>query len=189
MSGWTSLNDDRETRFLAEVLLPFATIVAIGVGGIVAIYKLQVFRDFEPHLSISQEVEHRFIGDSYIHIAVIVDLQNNSKVEIEIRQGVFRLQHIAPASDEEVEDLYAQVFHTMECDDIQWPIIVEHWRNWDRNVFLIEPGESHQEIVEFIVTIEVESTLIYTYFYNSRFSQGSRSAEGWGATTVHDIIK
>ena len=52
------------------------TSVAILVGGAFAIFKFQLFRDFEPHLSISQEVSHRFISEEYVHIAVTSTLNS-----------------------------------------------------------------------------------------------------------------
>ena len=101
------------------------TIVAIVVGGAFAIFKFQLFRDFEPHLSISQDVSHRFIGDEYVHIAVISTLNNNSRVRVELKRGFFRVQKILPVTDKEVERLYAQVFSDKEYEDIQWPTLDE----------------------------------------------------------------
>ena len=52
------------------------TAVAITAGGVFAVAKLQVFRDFAPHLIISHEISHRDLGDSYIHISVTANLHN-----------------------------------------------------------------------------------------------------------------
>ena len=116
-------------------------------------------------------------------------LKNSSKIQMKTRKGLFRLQHISPMQDEEVEHLYAQEFVHNDFKEIQWPTILEGRREWDKNEFIIGPGETHQETVDFIVSVEdVDSVLIYTYFYNSRFLEGSRSAEGWGAATAYDIV-
>ena len=58
-------------------------------------------------------------------------------------------------------------------------------RNWKKGELIVEPGESHQETYEFIVLNYVESVLAYTYYRNPR----SSIPEGWGATTVHDIVR
>ena len=78
------------------------TSVAIVVGGAFALFKLQVFRTFEPHLTITQEVSHRPVGDSYVHIVVTATLHNSSRVRVDLREGLFRLQQIQPILDEEV---------------------------------------------------------------------------------------
>ena len=84
--------------------------------------------------------------------------------------------------------MYTQVFDDMEQNNIQWPTLDEFERDWDRGELIVEPGESHPETFEFIVSTEVDSVVIYTYFHNSRFPQRAQTAEGWGATTVSGIM-
>ncbi len=183
-----TLTDTGRAGDLAGITLSIVTTLAIVVGGIFAAYKWQIFRDFEPHLTITHEVSHRPVGDSYVHIDVTATLHNSSRVQIELREGFFLLQQIAPVSDEEVESLYAEVFVDKERNALQWPTLANVPRIWSKNELIVEPGEAHQETYEFIVPIYVKSVMIYTYFYNSRHSQPSQSSEGWGATTVYDII-
>ena len=183
------LPDTSRAKDLAGVVQAGITFVAIIVGGVVAFLKLQVFRDFEPHLTISNWISHRLVGTKYVHIAVTAVLHNSSKVKVEIRRGFFRLQQLAPVSDEEVERLYDQVFVDEAYDYIQWPALYEIPRTWSKGEILVEPGESHHESCEFIVTTDVESVIIYTYFYNSGYAQASsETSEGWGVTSVYDIL-
>ncbi len=169
---------------LAGIVQAVVTILAIVGGGAFAAYKWQVFRDYAPHLTISHRVSHRPVGDSYVHIDVTATLQNSSKVRIELHEGFFRLQQIAPMSDEEVEALYAQVFVDQEHDYLQWPTGDEARRTWDKDELIVEPGEVHRETFEFMVSKEVEAVMVYTYFYNP----GPSRTLGWGTATVHDII-
>ena len=164
------------------------TSAAILLGGAFAFFKLQIFRDLEPHLSISQEVSHRFIGDDYVHIVVTATLNNRSRVRAELLKGFLRVQKILPVADEEVEHLYAQVFTDREYEDLQWPILDEIPRPGIQKKLVVEPGELHQETCEFIISSEVKSVLVYTYFHNSKYSIVSQAAEGWAATTVYDIV-
>ena len=173
----------------ADIFQSIVMALAIIFGGIFALLKLQAFRDFDPHLTISHMVSHRLVGDSYIHIDVKATLHNSSKVQIDLNRGFFRLQHIAPLSDQEVEKLYSQVFNDQEYEEMQWPTLDKVERAWDKGELIVEPGESHPETYEFIMLKDVEAVLIYTYFYNSRFAIGKRTAQGWHATTVHDIFK
>ena len=164
------------------------TIVAIVAGGIFALFKLQAFRDFEPHLTVTHEVNHRSISPSYVHIDVTATLHNSSRVKIELQEADFAIQWIAPASDELVLELYDEVFDDGLEDYLQWPTIDEGRRDWNSGELLVEPGESHHETYEFLVSRDVEVVLVYTYFRNPRYSSSSRSAEGWGASTVYDIV-
>ena len=167
----------------ARTFQVIVTAIAIFMAAAFALFKLQIFRVFAPHLTITQKVTHRPIGESYVHIDVAATIQNNSKVKVDLIEGLFLLQKIAPMKDQEVESLYAQVFVDKEIDDILWPVIDEVHRSWKEHALVIEPGESYQEACEFIVEVTVKSVLVYTYFYNP-FSSASK---GWGATTIHDI--
>ena len=164
------------------------TVLAVILGAIFAAYKWQVFRESEPHLTITHEVSHRPVGESYVHIAVTAMLHNSSKVHIELLEGYFLLQQVAPALDEDVEVLYAQVFVDGNFKDIQWPTLDATPRHWGTSELIVEPGATHPETMEFLVFKDVEAVTIYTYFYNSAFSPGTQTAQGWGANSVHDIM-
>ena len=66
----------------AKTVQALGTLAAILAGGVFALYKLQVFRDFQPHLTITHEISHRPIGDSYVHLDVTVTLRNSSKTHV-----------------------------------------------------------------------------------------------------------
>ena len=174
---------------ISSIVQSFAASLAIVAAGAYALYKLQIFRTLEPHLTISHEVSHRLVGDNYVHIDVTAILQNNSKVKVELRKGFFLLQQIGPLPNQEIEDLYAQVFLDEEYEDIQWPTLDEVLCTWHKDVLIVEPGEKHRETREFIVSMNIDTVSIYTYFYNSAASQSTRTAEGWHATTIHDIME
>ena len=165
------------------------TIFAIVVAGLFAIFKLQLFRDFEPHLTISQEVSHRFSSSSYIHIAVTSTLHNSSKVKVKVLKGLCRVQQILPVTDEEFIRLSDQAFKGSTYEFFQWYTLQEAKRTWEKYPVVVEPGESHQETYEFMIGSEVRSILAYTYIYNSRRRQGSQDVVGWHGTTVYDIAK
>ena len=161
-------------------------IIAICIGGVYALFKLNIFKDLNPRLTISQEVSHRFIGDNYVHVGVMSTLHNPSKVRVDIRRALFQVQRIAPASDAKVEQLRQQVFERQEKDNIQWPPCDELTLTWQKNQTIVDPGESLQITSEFIISSTVQSVLVFTYIYNSRNTKGSQ-VEGWPVTTFYDI--
>ena len=130
--------DPSRAGYLAGIILSCVTTLAIVAGGFFAAYKWQIFRDFEPHLTITHEVSHRSIGDSYVHIDVTATLHNSSRVKIEFRRGFVRLQRIV--SDEEVESLYAQVFIDEIYETCTMAYTVMKLPCWNKDE-IIEPGE------------------------------------------------
>ena len=181
-------SDVSRVKDVAGAIQSAVTVIAIVTGGIFALFKLQAFRDFEPHLTVSHEVTHRFVGDGHVHIVVITSLKNSSRVKIDLSKGIARLQQIAPVSDEEFRTLYDQVFANHEFVDIQWPTLHETLREWGRGELLVEPSETHRETYEFIVSKDVESVMIDTYFYNPMYPGSSHTPEGWGLVSVYDIV-
>ena len=171
----------------ANIVQSTVTALAIIFGGIFALFMLQAFRDFDPHLTVSHRVSHRLIGNSYMHVEVVATLHNSSRVKVDIRKGLFLLQKLSPISDTEVEALYVRAFEGAEYEEVQWPTLFKISRDWSKGELIIEPGESHPEILEFIVAKDVKSVMIYTYFHSPTFSEGGQMAQGWVATTVYDM--
>ncbi len=129
MVGWLGMSYSDSARMFQAV----GAVTVIFVGGMFAYWRLQIFRTFEPHLTISHEVSHRFIGDSYVHIEVTATLHNSSRVKVELREAFFSLQAIAPTTDEDVERLYTEVFVNRDRTSLQWPILNLIEREWLEN--------------------------------------------------------
>ena len=176
---------------VASIAQLSATAVIIIAGAVFAYRKLQLFRDFEPHLTVAHDLSHRPIGQQYVHVEVTAALYNSSKVRVEVREAFFKLYQITPMDDEDVELLYAESIGDRDHDDvsyIRWPELDTLPRASDTHVLTIEPGETHREAGEFIISRDVQTVLLYSYFFNSEYFEHSRSAPGWTATTVYDIV-
>ena len=183
------LESPRKIVLVAGVLQGYVTVVAIMAGGAFAIYRFRIFRTLEPHITVTQTVSHRVVGDSYVHIFVTAMLHNNSRVEVGIREATIALQMISPMTDVAVEIFDAEASGGENPRYIQWPTLGDEMRTWNENELIVEPGASHPETFEFIVSREVRAVLIDTYFYNQTYEGYSMKSKGWGATTAYDIIK
>ena len=187
MSGamYLWLPDIGKTGDLARITQASVTAIIVAVGAMFAAVKFQIFRESAPHVTVTQTVTHRRIGDSYVHLMVTATLYNSSKVKMDFRRAHFRLHQVAPATDEEVEMLYSDVFVEQKHRSLQWLILDTVWLDQKGYTISVEPGESHQETCEFIVTTEVETVLIDTFFYDPR---QPAIPEGWGTTSIYDIL-
>ena len=184
----TSPSEISRIREVVGIVQGIAAALLILVGGAFAYRKLQLFRDFEPHLTITQLVASRAVGTQYAHISAIATLHNSSKVRVEIRKWFFCIRQIQPMDDDDVENLYKRSFNPDDFQDIDWPLLDEVQRQVGPNELVVEPGESHHEPCEFIISKETKCVLVYSYFHNQAHSESSRSAQGWTATTFHDIL-
>ena len=95
----TNADIGRISDIVSIVQLSAAAVIIVA-GGVFAYRKLQLFRDFEPHLTVTRSATHRTVGAQYVHIAVTGTLHNSSKVRVEIRESFFRLHQIQPFDDD-----------------------------------------------------------------------------------------
>ena len=169
---------------IADLVQTALTILALLGGGAFAAYKLELFRDFEPHLTISHTINHRPVGNSYVHIDIAVSMRNGSKVKVELHEGFWTLQQISPLTDPEAEEVYSRRLDE-DLPEFPWPVLDEGLWKWSRDDLVIEPGETHHELLEIIVPDEVETMLIYTFCYDPRVREQDI---GWSLATVFDTI-
>ena len=174
----------------ADIALTLVTIVAILVGGLFAAVKFDLFRESQPHLTISHTINHRNIADSYVHLDVTAVLHNSSRVKVELNRGLFTLQEIAPVLDDaELEDrLEARNLIAENLPFSQWAILDQFSCEWSASTLVIEPGQTFRQTVEFVISREITTVAIHAFFYNSRFAEGFERPEGWNITTVYDIF-
>lgn len=201
--GWNirqSLTEEaKNSRNIADVLFEevsgddlrnIATALVIAGGVSVAWYKLGIFREFEPHLSIEQTVQSRRLGNSFRLIVVTAILTNNSKVLVKPRKGYCRLAQTAPIDDFAVVGIWTDSLgngaNTLE--QFGWPVLGDVRRTWPEGDIAIEPGECHRETYQFIVDGDTESVVALTAIYNPAYNEDPASrAETWRCYTFHDV--
>ena len=170
----------------ADIALAVVTILAIFIGGLFAAVKFDLFRESAPHLTITHSIHHRRVGESYVHMDVTVTLRNGSKVKVVPQEGFLLLQSISPTTDEFVEEIYGKAYVDGSIEPFEWPVLEELNINWRTREMVIEPGEAHSEVLEFIISSEVSTVQVYTHFYPPEPAGNSR---GWSRATVYDIIQ
>ena len=179
---------------LASVFQATVAVVAIVVGGIIALFRLEAYRDFEPHVNVTHETTYRIMNDTYAHIDVRATLHNTSKVKNEFTRALLSVQLVLPMSNEEIERIHYQVFDLREYEEMQWPTLYIVERTWNPGELVVEPGGEHSETHEFIVPLEDASTVkILTYYYDQRSQRPSGNQTepdefGWQAVTFLDIM-
>ena len=186
VDDWSNVSRIKD---VAGAVQSAVTLFAIVVGGIFALFKLQAFRDFEPHVDVTNDIRYRLMNDTYVHIDVRATLHNTSRVKVEFRRARFSIVRVLPNSNDDIAEIHDQVFISGKKKDMQWPVlnVIEH--KWDAGKLVVEPGEKHSESQEFIVLKEdAETVRIDTFFFDQRFADPSDEF-GWSATTFCDIVR
>ena len=166
-------------------------------AGLYFFQRLRATRFFIPHLDISHKISHRAVGDDHLHIAVTSVLYNSSRVRVMILNGFSRIQQIVPMiSEEDIKKMCAQICEDAKCECMRWPTIKKIPHSWEEDELILEPGESRSDISEFVISNDIRTVRIHTFFWKRGFSEGSPYldspiakgyANGWGETSVYDI--
>ncbi len=185
------------------------TVIAVILGGIFAWRRGFLFRYGQPHITIAHDITHRPVSDSYVHIEITAILRNTSRVKVEIRDGLFTIQQLAPATDDYVEALYGQAFVGQPIyKDMKWVLIDDIRLEWEPDALMVEPGQSIAVNLEYIVPRGIQSVTLTTFFCNVRVMGKIDSAvgphdatrkkhlwlwerkgpRGWNHITTYDII-
>ena len=186
VDDWSNVSKIKD---VAGAVQSAVTVIAIVAGGIFALFKLQAFRDFVPHVDVAHDIRHRLMNDTYFHIDVTATLHNTSRVKIEFRRARFSILQVLPNSNDDIVQRHDEVFIERRKRDMQWPVLNVIVHEWDPGKLVVEPGEKHSESQEFIVPTEnVETVKIDTFFFDPRFPDPS-DAFGWSAITFYDIVE
>lgn len=150
-----------------------ATVVAVALGGVIAWRRGIIFRQGKPHISIVHSITHRQISPQYAHLEVGVALHNSSRVKVEIRDGLFSVEQLAPIADWTVERIFAAAFANRKSNKKvkryqfpKWNLLYEGRLEWEEGTLIIEPGQTAVETYEYIVDGYVSAVLISTHFCN-----------------------
>ena len=100
-----------------------------------------------------------------------------------MQRGEFFLQEIAPVLDDRElqERLEARGF----IDDrpfSQWPILDRYEFDWGSYDLAIEPGQTFQYTMEFVMQKEISTVAVGSFFYNSKFSGRQQETRRLGST-------
>ena len=173
---------------------PVFVSLSICVGGFVAYRKLETFRDFQPHLTVSHRISHRSMGPGYRVLTVTADMRNDSKVSTSIQSGYFRICWLAPHSPENIESIIDNSRIYQSGDDASLMIgdlnlgVISYLNLPRERDIIIEPGETHSETYNFPLRDDVlESVFIETYFENPNWKSEGSSARFWGARSPYDF--
>ena len=183
-----ALPENSHLKDVAAIAQSVAATLAIAGGAVFAAYKLELFRDFEPHLTISHAINHRRIAEGYVHLDVTAALHNSSKVKVVLHGGLFLIQQISPSAypTEGDEDPDWQAVEPVNNLYPNWPVIDEFSVDFGEQGLNIEPGQSAQEVFQFLVPATVKTVLIYYYLGEERLPEDNTKV--WGIGSVYDII-
>lgn len=160
------------------------TIAGIIVAGVWAYWHFVRTRERFPGARFEQKVQTWEIDDNHRLIRVTVMIHNHSHVLLCVGRGFVWLQQIKPWPKALINKLKNKESPLVEGEtEIQWPIIAERDFEFSGQKEL-EPNESDEIIVDFVIDKEYEELLVYSHVENAA-KPGTNL--GWSVSTPFSV--
>ena len=155
------------------------TVLAILVGGIWT-YQLFVKRRVrDAKLELTHSLLAKRLDDGKILLHLTLKIQNVGEVLVHIRKLEAWIQQVTPVTAEATREIEEHDPMSLTgALEIQWPLIGERETTWGPGQFEIEPGESDDESIDFVVDGPLEVVRAYTRIPNEK----KRTGVGWSET-------
>jgi len=158
--------------------------VAIVVAGIWT-YRIFVrHRKAYPRLKLSHRTNWWDVDDKHRILRVTLDLKNESEVRVCLTKGHTWIQQMKPWPHEVAEKVKAEQKVVEEGErEIRWPLLEETLFDFEGQQEL-EPQESDELVMEYVLPKTIEQVIVYTYIENEK--KPGRNI-GWTLSTVVDF--
>jgi len=180
-----NMNAGLGAKDISEIIKNYVTCLTFLIGAVWAYMAFIRKRENYPCASVSHRLMHRRIDENRVFLKVIVDIKNEGDVMISLERKLVRVQQMIPWTSEALESVEVgpDVTRNKECE-VEWPLLAEVDLHGEKQGEEIEPGESDEFHVDFVIPAEVNTVVVYSYLKNVR----KRKKEiGWNTTSVYDI--
>ena len=168
--------------------------IAVTVGGIWAYKKFVMRREEYPFAEMQHEINHFILNDEYILLTVKIKLKNCGNVLIELKSGWVYVQQIIPPTmkirealkSTKIKDLRFGKHPSIFFDSnrlVAFGLIGRRDLAFEKGNSLIEPGETDEFQIDFILAKDVETIRLKSYFKNIKLDE----EVGWQFTSFYSI--
>jgi hypothetical protein len=164
-----------------------AKTLAIVIGGFWGYRLFVARRQHYPRAELSQAISHKRLENGQVLLVVNLVTKNVGDILLTIQQGDAWVQQIDPCPGEIASKLQAGE-NVLDEDGHQvlWPSLEDRRLRWKRGELEIEPGESDQVELDFLLPTYVRTVRVYSYLRNTRKRRWKRDI-GWRISATYDI--
>lgn len=161
-------------------------IIALVTLGL-AWWRFKVFRVREPAITTDLRVSSRRSSPSYNALSAVVVMTNTSRVAVRITGLTWRVQVLAPYSDEDVTSKIDEYTTHMEVDGapIEFPWNVNYTISQVNTKIALEPGEANTISMSLAIPDWIEAVDVLIELDSPH--RVGRSPLRWAARCQHDL--
>ncbi|MGH2656211.1 MAG: hypothetical protein ACRDIZ_05870 [Actinomycetota bacterium] len=169
---------------VADILANVAQVFAFIVGGLWILGRYRKERQHLPRASMTHKIAHYRLPTKDVLLRLNILLKNPGSVVLEIESAIIRIQRVMPLPQGIRQAIEKGDSLPEQQGQIKWPSEKRLNLTWGRGEFEVEPGESDEVTREFILSGDLETVRVYSYFKNTR----KKDREiGWGLSTLYDV--
>ena len=149
---------------------------------LIAAWKFNLFREGQPHLTITQEIHTQALGQSYRLIVVTATLHNTSKVIVRPPAAWCKLDQTAPMDDHHAEYIYAKALEDSKSNayhQYRWWQLDQVDKTWPQGELEVEPNEKHPLTFQFIISNEATAIGVTTAIIRAEPKGNQPHQHGW----------
>ena len=138
-----------------------------------------------PQVKVTHNVMHRAMPEGKTLLRVTVDVANQGNVLLGNVSGFVRVQQMVPwdtAVLQKLKDGGDPVDPGQT--EVVWPLLAERPLTLPDATFEIEPRETDQFHIDFVLDCEIQTVAVYSRVENEK-KRGRKM--GWNATSVYDL--
>jgi hypothetical protein len=175
-----------DLNLITSTFQSFVTALAIIIGGIWTYRKYIQNREGLPKAKLEHKITHRIVNEKIMLLDINITIYNIGDSKITIQSWEIILNQILPPISEFLDTINAFEISENEVRSIiLWHKLISEIKELGKeNRHIIEPNESHQFHKNYIISSEIKTVSLYTYFHNIAIEDHS---VGWALNTIYDL--
>ena len=175
-------NQSRNWKEIIQLVQSVATIIALLIAGLWALYLYSDQRQSSPRMNIEHAIESHLLTPEHRHVHLLVTHENRGTTLLKLHSGDVRLQQIRPLAPSISEKLLnGKNLNRDKEFFVRWPMVCRYVLNLEHE---LEPEESQEISLEFIISSAIKTLRIYSYFPNEE-----KQGIGWEKVTIHNLYR
>ncbi len=167
-------------RDIATIVQSIFTVAAVIIGGVWTYWLFVKKRQKYPSAKIEHQISHRPIANGKVLLSVNAVISNSGNVLLSLEKGKIRVSQVLPPQDE-LLDILTRKKGTQVTN---WHLLSPLVNPIGQETLEIEPSESQQFLVHYVIDADIQTILVYTYFRNV---EKPKRNIGWTLTTIYDL--
>ena len=168
-------------RDIATIVQSVFTVVAFIAAGVWTYWLFVRRRQRYPSAKIEHQISHRPITNGKVLLSVNAIVSNSSSVLLSLNEGNIQINQMLPPKDELLDILNTKKGTQVTNWHLLSPLVNPIRQRYE---YQLEPGESQQFLLHYVIDADIQTILVYTYFRNV---ERPRRNLGWTLTTIYDL--